>query len=480
MFRSLIRKAGFLALAAAITFGMSAGYAPSGEQTVSAANPVAWQPGQLHIGSIDVGQGDATLIVSPEGKSLLVDVNQSSAAKIADYIQTVLGHKNLDYILVTHYHADHMGDYVNLLKNYGVTVKTATYDRGGDRYEYNSTLYQTYYDYVTNAANNAKRTRIYENDLINMGASMSVKVVSIGDLDSDTASGVTVINENDNSIALKVKYGELDYFVAGDLSGANYWNSAGGYGYADIETSVAPKVGSIEVYRVDHHGSSHSSNQFFVDTLKPSVSIISLGQNSYGHPAPEVVSRLTPYGKVYQTENSDGTIKDGDVILTSTDGVHYTVNGTTYTTKESGGGSTPGGGDTGGGTPGTVANILINEILPAPSKKYTKEFVELYNPGTTAVDLSGWKIDDIQNGGSAAYTIPAGTTIAAGGYYVYQPSSVFNNAGDDVVLLSPTGTVVDQKTYGSTGYDVSWYRVKATGQWSSTTTSNVTMGTVNP
>jgi beta-lactamase superfamily II metal-dependent hydrolase len=465
MFRTLIRKAGKLFLAAALTFGLSYGLTSTQPiQKANAASPVAWQPGQLHIGTIDVGQGDSTLIVSPDGKSLLIDVNESSAPKIASYLQSVLGTKTVDYILLTHYHADHMGDYVNLLKNNGVTVRTATYDRGGSRTEYNSTLYQTYYDYVTNTANNAHRTSIKEGDTINMGPSMSINVVSAGNPATGTASGIKVTDENDNSIALKVKYNQLDYFVAGDLSGMTE-----SY-YTDIETTVAPKVGPVEVYRVDHHGSSHSSNQYFVDTLKPQQSIISCGLNSYGHPDPTIVSRLAAYGKVFQTEDGSGNVKDGNVILLSSDGIHYTLNGTSYLTKESGGG--------GGG--GTTSGLKINEVLPAPSVKYTQEFVELYNPTSAAINLSGYQIDDIQNGGSAPYTIPSGTSIPAGGYYVYKTANVFNNTGDDVTLISPSGTVVDKFTYGSTGYDVSWYRVKATGNWSTSATTNVTMGTVNP
>ncbi|MCX7569942.1 MBL fold metallo-hydrolase [Tumebacillus sp. DT12] len=325
MFRAMIQKIGQVVLALSLVFGATA-ITGTGVHTAEAANPVRWQPGQLHIGSISVGQGDATLIVSPEGKSMLIDVNQSSASKIASYIQTVLGHKNLDYIVLTHYHADHMGDYVNLLKNYGVTVKSATYDRGGDRYAYNSTLYQTYYDYVTNTANNAKRVQMREGYYVNMG-SVTVKCVSVGDPSTNQASGILTKDENDRSIALTVRYGNLDYFVAGDLSGQTTSQ------YTDIETAVAPKVGSIEVYRVNHHGASYSSNQYFVDTLKPKQSIISVGYNTYGHPVSTVVSRLQAYGRVYQTETASGAVKDGNVILLSTNGTNYTINGTSFVTK---------------------------------------------------------------------------------------------------------------------------------------------------
>lgn len=314
-------------MALTLALGMTVATAPVTVENASAATPTRWVAGQLHIGTINVGQGDATLIVSPSGKSMLIDVNQSSASAIANYIYAVLGHKNLDYMVVTHYHADHMGDYVNLLKNYGVTVKSASYDRGGDRTAYNSVGYQTYYDYVTNTANGVNRVKIQDGYYINMGSEMSVKCVAVGDPVTGKSNGITTKDENDNSVALKIKYNNLDYFVAGDLSGVT--NST----YTDIETSVAPEVGSIEVYRVNHHGASYSSNATFVSTLAPKVSIISTGNNTYGHPNATIVSRLQSYGKVFQTASSTGAVMDGHVILTSTNGTNFTVNGIAYTTK---------------------------------------------------------------------------------------------------------------------------------------------------
>ena len=55
--------------------------------------------------------------------------------------------------------------------------------------------------------------------------------------------------------------------------------------YADIETSVAPAVGQVEVYKVNHHGSASSSNTAWMSATRPKVAIISVGNaNSYGHP----------------------------------------------------------------------------------------------------------------------------------------------------------------------------------------------------
>ncbi|GGE30135.1 hypothetical protein GCM10011571_35410 [Marinithermofilum abyssi] len=131
--------------------------------------------------------------------------------------------------------------------------------------------------------------------------------------------------------------------------------------------------------------------------------------------------------------------------------------------------------DGGGSTP---SGLVINEVLPA-NQSYPHEFVEIYNGSSQTVDLSGYVIDDIVGGGSGPYTIPNGTTLAPGKYYVWTTSSYFNNTGDDVTLLDPSGNIVDQYSYTNSGYDVSWYRSPNGGSWANTQ-SSPTEGTANP
>ena len=99
----------------------------------------------------------------------------------------------------------------------------------------------------------------------------------------------------------------------------------------------------------------------------------------------------------------------------------------------------------------SAANIVINEFMANPSSG--SEWVELYNKETAAVDIGGWKVDDIE-GGSSPTTIPADTTIAAGGFYVVTVSGL-NNGEDTVRLLDDTGTLVDSHAYTSSTAGVS-------------------------
>ncbi|MHB1142340.1 MAG: lamin tail domain-containing protein [Sulfuricaulis sp.] len=107
-------------------------------------------------------------------------------------------------------------------------------------------------------------------------------------------------------------------------------------------------------------------------------------------------------------------IANGDIVVTSSDGQTYTVNGVAY--LASGGG--------GGGGQYSVADLKINEVLPDPDVAYAAEWVELYNPTPQAIDLSGAVIDDLENAGSAPYTIPAGTSIPAHGYRVLERTNL--------------------------------------------------------
>ena len=99
-----------------------------------------------------------------------------------------------------------------------------------------------------------------------------------------------------------------------------------------------------------------------------------------------------------------------------------------------------------------------------------------------AVDLVGYILDDITTGGGSPYTIPAGSIIAAGGFLVFNQSTVvfqLNNAGDTVNLIKPDGvTVQDSYTYSSSSDDVSHGRQEDGGiVW--TTFVSPTLGASN-
>ena len=109
--------------------------------------------------------------------------------------------------------------------------------------------------------------------------------------------------------------------------------------------------------------------------------------------------------------------------------------------------------------------ITLSEFMPNPSGG--SEWAEVYNPNTFELNISGWKIDDIE-GGSSPFTIPADTKINAKSYKVFSFSSKLNNSGDSIRLLNPSGVVTEKYDFGDTQKGLSFAK-DTKGAWQLTT-----------
>ncbi|MGQ9604005.1 MAG: MBL fold metallo-hydrolase [bacterium] len=309
---------------------------------------------QIHI--LDVGQGDCTLIISPTGETLLFDagINGIGTGVVIPYLQN-LGLTALDYIACSHYHVDHIGGIDEVVNYLGIdSVRVAVLDRG---WSYTTATYRDYESAVA-----PKRRTINDGEIIDLGGGVTVTCVAVNGNGVLSPPFNTQYDENDLCVCLRVRFGDFEFFVAGDLSGVN-----SSY-YHDIESSVAPEVGDIDVYRVNHHGSASNSNTSFVSTLLPEVSIISVGTNSYGHPTQTVIDRLVNYGSyIYQTElGSGGTIPSGHGevvnghIIIEVERSFYLVNGDLYSLNTSG-----------------TEHVVLDEIFAYPNPFHGSVFFRL-------------------------------------------------------------------------------------------------------
>lgn len=316
----------------------------------------SWTAGNLEIHHLDVGQGDSALIVSPAGKSLLFDAgeeNWNSSAKawvIGPYIQSVLGCKQLDYVVISHFHLDHIG-YVgygglwNLVEAQNFAVGQTLLRNYNTYLGETSGTFDNWKIYL--AGNGAGKlhpvTAVEGSAQVSLGGGVNFNIVTVdgngaiipGDFHLDSAPP----SENDYSIGALLSFGAFDEWLGGDLDGE--YLSQFGSRYHDIELSVAPEVGDVDVYRANHHGSDHSTNPTFLGQLDPEVSIISVGAgNSYGHPRQTVVDALLATSAVYLTERGDSTVNigsavvSGNIVIKTANGTNYTVNGTPYTATE--------------------------------------------------------------------------------------------------------------------------------------------------
>ncbi len=312
---------------------------------------------------IDLGQADAMLIVY-RGKTLLMDAGESRTPEdadkfhvIAQRLEELTGKRHVDFFVLSHYHRDHVGDGKELTGLFGliesdeVTVGTMI-DRGPDNFGESATKGETQRSYEKFVPLWLKSGKVQSHrvvtvgEKIDLGEGLAIDVVaangngllealaknSPAELDAWPAS------ENDYSVALKFTFGDFELFAGGDLTGLTQHRDFGGRheGYHDIESSTAERVGDVEVYRANHHGSAHSSNACFMSVLSPEVSIISAGDNNYGHPSNKAFDAMASTGKVFVTGGADPKVRahveksivGGDVtVLVDETGQRYSVNG---------------------------------------------------------------------------------------------------------------------------------------------------------
>ncbi len=275
----------------------------------------------LRIYAIDVGQGDATLVIGPSGKTLLIDSGPvESGRRDILPLMNALHIDALNWIVLTHYDADHIGGLSEVLQGEDEILGTeddfyplfALYDRGEET-DKNTQTYQTYAQITAPV-----RRPISPNTLFDLGHGAFAKVIVVnGDYSDNTHIHLNPNEENESSIGLLIQYGNFKYFTAGDLSGGG---APGGFETKDLETHAGNILGDIDVLHAGHHGSASSSNLNFLNHISPVATILSVGRdNDYHHPAEATLERLeSVHSSIFRTDEH-GT------ILVETDGSHYEI-----------------------------------------------------------------------------------------------------------------------------------------------------------
>lgn len=278
----------------------------------------------LTLVAIDVGQGDSTLILTPSGETILIDGGplEGGENQILPLL-TRLGIHQIDALFVSHYDGDHIGGIPEIITGNDEELGTSddllpdiVYDRGGQK-EGDDELFKNYKEAV-----GEKRQMIEVGNSVLFEGGLTIDCLIINGRTIEEALAIEEEDENAHSMGLLISYGNFRYFTAGDLPGGGF---SGNEQTVDLESLVAPLVGRVDVLHVNHHGSNTSSNNFFLETLNPSVALISSGEdNSYGHPHADVLNRLDQVeAEIYLTE--EGSIS----IFVESDGT-YTVNGDSY------------------------------------------------------------------------------------------------------------------------------------------------------
>jgi beta-lactamase superfamily II metal-dependent hydrolase len=267
------------------------------------AVPQTQANGKLQIHFMDVGQGDGAVLISPQGEIVLFDDGVRNNCDLpVSYLQQ-LGIDHIDYHILSHYHADHLGCATQVFSEF--PLRKDAFDRGSS---YPSQAYTSYISAIgTHRVSLAAPGRQIVLDSTST-TPVTITVVALN------GNGIATSNENDLSLVAVVAYGTFRAEIGGDLSGESVVQHFGptAVQYSDIESSVAPLVGRIAVYKVHHHCSAHSSNDAWLAETKPVIGIVSAGDNNtYGHPDPTCLERLHKAGvKTYWTETGKGGTPD--------------------------------------------------------------------------------------------------------------------------------------------------------------------------
>lgn len=398
----------------------------------------------LRIYHIDVEQADATLFVAPGGKTLLVDSGKNGHGPRIKAVMNQAGVAQIDFFVCTHYHEDHYGG-IDELGGLGVPIGTA-FDRGEKNLLSTTKKSEvSFIGYESKVGSNA--AHLTSGDTIALDPGLRVTCVACCGKVINELNPTGGADENDNSVALLVEFGEFAYFVGGDIE-------------EQTEKKLAARdlVLDVDVYQANHHGSHTSSSPEFLHDLRPSVVIISNGNYAdYQHPRKVTLAKLaalSPQPTVFQTNKyfkggKGGNVPDefiADLQSTGTNGtILVTVNptATQYTVAYR---------NVVRAFPvkgaGPAGSLVIASLLPDPvGSDVQNEVVTLRNDSASPVSLAGWRLRDAD--GHFVELGIHGTIAPLATLDIVRNGSrlSLNNDGDTIRLLDADGVTVDEVSY---------------------------------
>ncbi len=249
----------------------------------------------LEIHFLDVGQGDAAVVLC-DGKVMMIDGGKPESSQfIYSYLTGTLGLSRIDVMILSHPHSDHAGGLSAALSACR-TERILT-----PMYYYDDPAFLRFRDLA------AERNLFFEMPLA--GTKRMFGAAEISFLAPYKLYGDT----NDSSIVMRLDYGRTSFLFTGD---------------AEIPEEVeilerCPELLRADVLKVGHHGSSTSSGEAFLEAVRPEIALMGVGAgNTYGHPALDVLQRFREKEtQVYRTD-LHGTVvlfSDGNTISVRTE-----------------------------------------------------------------------------------------------------------------------------------------------------------------
>lgn len=245
----------------------------------------------LKVTVFDVGQGDAIFIETPGGRQILIDGGPDNTVLQRLGEEMPFYDRDIDLVILTHPDRDHISGIVEVLKRYEVRM---VLDNGIPK---DDEVYAAYRDLIREK--NIPHYTVKEGTRVGLGEAIQLVTLHPG--------GKAYDETNNNSIVLRLDFGEDSFLFTGDIEkGAEFEMIQDG---ANLD---------VDVLKVAHHGSKTSTTKFFLEKASPEIAVISMRRdNRYGHPHASILESLRKYGIKTLRTDIEGNI----TLVTEGEGV---------------------------------------------------------------------------------------------------------------------------------------------------------------
>uniref|UniRef100_UPI00404A8A74 ComEC/Rec2 family competence protein n=1 Tax=Candidatus Planktophila sp. TaxID=2175601 RepID=UPI00404A8A74 len=242
-----------------------------------------WPAGDWHIAQCDVGQGDSLVINLGHHRAIVIDVGPDSTA--ADKCLRDLKIKEISLLILSHFHADHVGG-----------LSAVLHGRKVGQVWISNNLQPEIESRSALDALNASQIVTVQKGLVTQIGQVNLKVLwpeaSVRSFEELPGEGSMI---NNSSIAVLLTTADWSLFSAGDLE-------------PPAQRELVNLVSPVDIYKVSHHGSKYQ-DEALAKALSPQIGLISVGaKNPYGHPAPESIDSLTRLGTQVLRTDRDGAV----------------------------------------------------------------------------------------------------------------------------------------------------------------------------
>jgi competence protein ComEC len=243
---------------------------------------------RVQVSFLDVGQGDAILIRQGSFEVLVDGGPSPQAISLALGKHLPFWDRTIELVVLTHPHGDHLAGLVEVLRRYRVEQVLEPPHIAEDSTDFTPDLYVEWRRLIAEKAIRTITARAYQE--LRYGQI----VMEVLNPPAAPLTG-TQSDADNNGVVLNVRVGDIGFLLTGDLKEEG-----------EMELLMNRMLSGCTVLKVAHHGSKASSSQGFLNVVKPQAAVISVGENDFGHPSPEVLDRLKNL-MLYRTDQ-DGTV----------------------------------------------------------------------------------------------------------------------------------------------------------------------------